>query len=990
MIRVVHQLKGRVRFHLAGLRGYEALARFLETGIKGTAGIVRVAANPLTGSVLIHYQPPQTVKGLSDSLGRLLSGYVPGRDIGGISGTAGSLRQPVRPASGSDPWHLLEIDEVLRRLDTSEDVGLSEKEAEARAARYGENALPLLSRRTLFDIIKGQSLSWPVLLIAGASGFSIIAGRLFGGLLTLGVALSNIVVGSVIESRAEKSLKRVSRRVSLKARVIRDGEIREIEFGKVVPGDLLDLELGSRIPADARLIRAEHLGLNEAALTGESLPEHKFTHVIKPGDYPIPQRRNMVYRGTLVLEGRGRAVVVAVGNQTVLGRLQQYLGAVFPPEAVAAKEIKKITHHFFRLALGASAFYALLSILRGHGLLRVIRDSLALIAGTVPSGLSTLALSAFALGHVELRKKRILIHRLRVLGNLASIRVVCFDKTGTLTHNRMTVAKLQAGEACLKVSKGRFLGDNGQAFDPLKDTDVSWLITCTTLCNEVLVETVGPRSLEGSSTEKALIVLAEDAGFPVASLRSDYPMLDIRHRREKTPFMMTIHRWDKGRKLTVVKGSPLEVLELCRFFRQGGQTLEMAEEDRERIELENSRMAGVGLRVLGVAYDWGRVKKQDLDHPESGSLTWAGLVGLADPLRPGAREMIAELHRAGIRTAVITGDQSLTAYHIGEELGLSGDEPLIILDALNLKGMSRAGLTGVATRAHIFASLSPTQKLQIIQAYQNAGLRVAMVGDGFNDVLALKVADVGMAMGREGADLARHTADLVLEDDDIRKVTAAIADGRSFSENLRKSIRFLMVNNRVDIASQLLSRSGLREREAGAWQPLWTNLACLSLAMDPPDPEIMEREYTVPEKGLLSGQEWGSTTPDVLALMGGAGGAGAYGLVRYGTGQEAGRLFRQSLSINQLLYADTCRARSSERTGERPPNRMLRTTLGLALGSSLVPFMISGLGGGPADFLSRVVDLLAVGLGGLLSRSFLDRPTSKTRSEETKLLTDPV
>jgi Ca2+-transporting ATPase len=990
MIRVVHQLKGRVRFHLAGLRGYEALARFLETGIGGTAGIVRVAANPLTGSVLIHYQPPQTVKGLSDSLGRLLSGYVPGRDIGGISGTAGSLREPVRPASGSDPWHLLEIDEVLRRLDTSEDVGLSEKEAEARAARYGENALPLLSRRTLFDIIKGQSLSWPVLLIAGASGFSIIAGRLFGGLLTLGVALSNIVVGSVIENRAEKSLKRVSRQVSLKALVIRDGAIREIEFGKVVPGDLLDLQLGSRIPADARLIRAEHLGLNEAALTGESLPQHKSTQRMKPGDWPIPQRRNMVYRGTLVVEGRGRAVVAAIGKQTVLGRLQQYLGAVFPPEAVAAEEIKKITQYFLRLALGVSAFYAFVSFLRGYGFLRVMRDALALIAGTVPSGLSTLALSAFALGHVELRKKRILIHRLRVLGNLASIQVVCFDKTGTLTRNRMTATELRAGGKRVAVSEGFFRVDEGRPADPLSEPDLSWLIGLMTLCNEVLVEDAGTRSLEGSSTEKALIVLAEEAGVHVATLRSQHPILDIRHRSEKYPFMVTIHRWDDKRKLTVVKGNPLEVLERCRFNLQDGQVLELEEEDRERLELENARMAGAGLRVLGLAFYWGRVKKHELDHPEGCSLIWAGLVGLADPLRPGAKEMIAQLHKAGIRTAVITGDQSLTAFHIGEELGLSGDDPLITMDAINLKGMSRASLTGVATQAHIFARLNPTQKLEIIQAYQSAGLRVAMVGDGFNDVLALKVADVGMAMGREGADLARHTADLVLEDDDIRKVTAAIADGRSFYENLRKSIRFLIVNNRVDLASELLSHRCLLEREAGAWQPLWTNLACLSLAMDPPEPEIMEGEYAVPEKGLLSGQEWGETTPDVLALMAGAGGPGAYGLVRYGTGQDAGRLFRQSLSINQLLYADACRARPNERTGARPPNRMLRTTLGLALGSSLVPFMISGLGGGPAGFLSSVVDLLAVALGGLLSRSFLDRPTSKIRSEATPLLTEPV
>ncbi len=853
MIRIVHQLSGRVRLQVPGLRGAEGLARFLEERLGDLPGVRRVSASPYTGNTLVLYAAPQTAEKLSEVLAALLDP---------VTGEKPGLPAPVRPYPADEPaveenWHLLPGEEVRRRLQATSDRGLSEEEAQSRAARYGGNVLPLLSRRTLADIVKSQSLSWPILLIAGASGFSILTGRLFGGLLTLGVAFANVAVGVFIENRAEAILKRVSGRVTLKARVIRGGAVREVAFSEVVPGDLLDLELGSRIPADARLIKADHLSLNEAALTGESIPENKFVQVMKPGDWPVPQRRNMVYRGTVVVEGRGRAVVAAVGAQTVLGRLQRYLGSVFPPEAVAAGEIKKITHHFLRLALGASVVQGLLSLWRGHGFLRVLRDALALVAGTVPSGLSTLALSAFALGHVELRKKRILIHRLRVLGNLASIQVVCFDKTGTLTHNRMTAAALQAGKNRWQVSRGEFRGDDGQAIDPLGDPDVSWLITCTTLCNEVLVETAGPRTLEGSSTEKALIVLAEDAGLAVASLRSDHPLLDVRHRREKTPFMLTIHRWDERRKLTVVKGSPLEVLELCRFFRRGGERLELAEEDRERLERENSRMAGAGLRVLGVAYDWGRVKKQDLDHPESGRLIWAGLVGLADPLRPGAREMIAELHRAGIRTAVITGDQSLTAYRIGEELGLSGDDPLIVLDALNLKGMSRAGLTGVATRVHVFARLSPTQKLQIIQAYQNAGLSVAMVGDGFNDVLALKVADVGMAMGREGADLARQSADLVLEDDDIRKVTAAIADGRSFYENLRKSIRFLVVNNRVDLASQLLSGSGLLEREAGAWQPLWTNLACLSLALDPPNRRLWKGNIPFRRKGCFPGRNGG-------------------------------------------------------------------------------------------------------------------------------------
>jgi Ca2+-transporting ATPase len=880
---------------------------------------------------------------------------------------------PDAAPAAEEHWHLLPVDEVLRRLQATSDGGLSEEEASARTARVGGNVLPLLSRRSLADIIQGQSLSWPILLIAGAAGFSLVTGRLFAGLLNLGVALANVAVGVAVEYRAEENLRRVGRRVVLKARVVRDGSVRDLEFDRVVPGDLLELQAGSRIPADARLIQADNLSLNEAALTGESIPEPKSAQVMKPGDWPVPQRRNMIYRGTLVVEGRGRAVVVAIGARTVLGRLQQYLGAVFPPEAVAAAEIRKITRHFLRLALGASVLYGLLSLLRGSGLVRALGDSLALVAGAIPSGISTLALSAFALGHVELRKKRILIHRLRVLGNLARVQVVCFDKTGTLTLNRMTATDLWVGRERISVSRGRFVGEGLGPLDPLGAPDLSWLLRLMTLCNEVLVADLGRRSLEGSSTEQALIVLAKEAGIPVGTLRSDHPILDIHHRTGKTPFMVTIHRWDEERRLTVVKGSPLEVLERCRFQRREGEILDLTEEGRERIELENSRMAGGGLRVLGLAYYWGRVKKHELDHPEAGRLVWAGLVGLADPLRPGARELIAELHRAGIRTTVITGDQSLTAYHIGEALGLTGGGPLVTLDALSLKGLNREAMRGLVGQAHVFARLSPTEKLAVIQAYQGAGLHVAMVGDGYNDVLALKVADVGLALGREGADLARQTADLVLEDDDLRKVTAALALGRSFYENLRKSVRYLMVNGQVDLAAELLSRGGFSGGAAGPWQPLWTNLACLALALDPPDPGIMEGEYPVAEKGLLAGQKLGETLPEGVALLAGAGGAGACGLLRPAGGREFGRLFRHSLAVNQLLYADFCRGSARSSSGQKPPNRLLRSVLALALGSALVPFLFFG----PGPFFTRVLDLSALGLGGLLSRAFLDRPDVK-------------
>ena len=537
--------------------------------------------------------------------------------------------------------------------------------------------------------------------------------------------------------------------------MFRNGQREDVSFDDVVPGDVLDLQPGARIPADARLLQAEWLSVDEAALTGESIPVNKFEGILSDESLPISRRLNMLFRGTLVVEGHGRAVVVATGGDTVLGRLQGFLGSVFPPEALVARDIRMLLRQFMRLGLGAAGIFAILGLWRGIGLLSVLRGGLALVAGAIPAGLSTLTLSAFALGHRELRRQGVLVRRLRALGNLASAQVVCFDKTGTLTHNRMTVSELVAGRRQVKLSSKDFPASGGPALF-MGEPDVAWLLSLATLCNEAFMVHEGAQSLEGSSTETALIRLAERAGITSTAFRSGHPILEIRHRTEEHPFMVTIHHWTQDRQLAVMKGSPHEVLQRCAFCHRNGKRLRLGEAERSRIEAENFRMSGAGLRVLGVAYQWDPQPDVEAFGAETGRMVWAGLIGLSDPVRRGARELVQGLHRAGIRTAVITGDQSLTAHHIGEELGLSGDEPLRILDAMDLRSSHPEGLRSVVTRTHVFARLSPTQKLQIIQAYQSAGQSVVMVGDGFNDVLALKVADVGIAMGREGAELARQ------------------------------------------------------------------------------------------------------------------------------------------------------------------------------------------------------------------------------------------
>jgi Ca2+-transporting ATPase len=542
----------------------------------------------------------------------------------------------------------------------------------------------------------------------------------------------------------------------------------------------------------------------------------------------------------------------------------------------------------------------------------------------------------------------------------------------------MTAAEMYAGKLRVKINKRSFSTREG-GIKPMEHPDISWLITLSALCNETTMGRKGDReSLEGSSTEKALMALAKRAGVNLAALKSDRPVVNIVHRTDERPFMMTLHRRRRGRLFTAVKGSALEVLELCARFRRGGRAVPLTEKDRHRIEEENFRMAGRGLRVLGVAYCSG-LSGEELQQcgKEDRPLVWGGLVALEDPLRKGAGSLIAQLHRAGIRTAVITGDQSLTAQHIGERLGLSGDEPLRILDASQFGGSRLHQMDMLPARTHVFARLNPRQKLQLIQAFQRNGMRVAMVGDGINDVLALKVADVGIAMGKDGAELARQTADLVLEDDDLLAIPAAIADGRAFYENMGKSLRFLLTTSNSDIITELTLGSGLTAQGASVWQGVWTNLLCLSLARDPAAPGVMERPPRGVAEGVLADRELEDTVKDAIGLTAVAGAAGSGGLITGGWGADRGGLFARSVSVNQMLYAETCREREGGNGNRSTRNPLLRTTLSLTVGGYLLSTLLRGIGGGPAAWGAAAVNTALLGAGGMISLGLLRKNDSE-------------
>jgi Ca2+-transporting ATPase len=954
VVQLIHQTPGRARFRVPALRRDGRTAFFLRRELIKCQGVQQVAVSAVTATVLVQFAPGRSPASIRGKIRKMLAQATPEF----LATTAAAVVQENASEDKSKlPWHTMRGDDVLGHFGSSVGEGLNPAAVDERRSFFGINALPGTASRSLPAIWKSQVTCLPVALTGAAALLSVLTGGLAEGALALLIALLNAGIGTLSEARSEHILDAVRESVDLRARVIRDGRSEDVSFDDVVPGDVLDLQPGGRIPADARLIRAEHLSVDEAALTGESIPVQKYAAPLAEESLPISRRANMLYRGTLIVEGSGRAVVVATGRDTVLGRLQGFLGSVFPPEALVARDIRVLLRQFVRLGLSAAGVFALFGLWRGFGLLSVLRGGLALVAGAIPAGLPTLTLSAFALGHRDLRQNRVLVRRLRALGNLASAQVVCFDKTGTLTHNRMTVSELVAGRRPVTISSKNFPA-SGEPPGFMEDPDIAWLLSLATLCNEAYMVHEGAQSLEGSSTEAALIRLAEQAGINSTAFRGDHPILEIGHRTEQRPFMVTIHRWTPDRELAVMKGSPHEVLQRCALRHQDGECLPLSEAERSRIEAENFRMSGAGLRVLGVAYQWDPHPDVEAFGAETGRLAWAGLIGLSDPVRRGAREVVQGLHRAGIRTAVITGDQSLTAQHIGEELGLAGDEPLRILDAMDLSGGHPGGLRSVVTRTHIFARLSPTQKLQIIQAYQSAGLSVVMVGDGFNDVLALKVADVGIAMGREGAELARRTADLVLEDDNLENVLRAIDGGRAFYGNMRRSLLFLLSSAHMDVLSDLLARSGSGGLGPSPLQSIWSNLACLALAIEPSTRD--GRDPVPVTDALITPQDMQTAVADSLRVMAATGITAGYGLARYGIGPEAGRLFWRSASINQLLYAFSCRDVNG--ASSRPSHALLRGVFWAVSGGHVLATMLSGgLGRGLAN-------ALALGVSAWLSR----------------------
>ena len=553
--------------------------------------------------------------------------------------------------------------------------------------------------------------------------------------------------------------------------------------------------------------------------------------------------------------------------------------------------------------------------------------------------------------------------------SLGSVQVFCMDKTGTLTMNRMAVTAVHAGGNSFSVVDQKFRQDRKKC-DPHQRDELVRLMQVVSLCSETEIHgSLDDYELEGSATENALVELALHSGIDVAALRNDHPTLKTRYRAEDRPYMSTLHPYRGKTFLLAVKGSPDHVLELCTHIVLDGKRAALTKDDRKDILAANGRMAGDALRVLGVAY---RELDSDRMPARTSGLTWLGLAGMADPMRTGMDELIARYHRAGIETIMITGDQSGTAYAIGQQLGLSGGKPLQVLESSKLEEMDPALLAGLVKNVHVFARVSPAHKLKIVQALQQAGYVVAMTGDGINDGPALKAADVGVAMGGGGTNVARDVSDVVLEDDNLHTMTTAVSQGRTIYNNIRKMIHFMVSTNLTEIEVMLAGIAMGLGQPMNPMQLLWVNLVTdifpgLALSLEPPEPDVMDRPPRDPNEKIIGGRDLKRMVFESGVIGVGTMGAYLYGLRRYGDPAAASTMAFNTLVLNELAHALSSRSSHRLVGGEKLPANPHLTRAILGMGGlqavvSLVPAARRLLGTTPLGPL----DLLAIGAGVLL------------------------
>jgi Ca2+-transporting ATPase len=797
------------------------------------------------------------------------------------------------------PWHAVTVPEAAEALATGP-RGLSRAEACARLAQYGPNrlaeVLPPSHLATLFH----QFASPLIYLLFAAAVVSLVLGEVIDAAVIGFVLVLNATIGFVQERRAEDSVRALMRLAAPHARVLREAREWDIESAALVPGDLVLLESGTRVPADLRLATTTALLVDESLLTGEAAAVPKHTDTLDAA-VATPDRRNMVYAGTTVRSGRARGYVVATGGATELGTIAEHVRE----EARGVAPLQARIQHFGRLvgaAVGVAAALAFaIGLLSGRGAAEMFLVAVALAVAAVPEGLPVAFTITLARGVRRMAQRNAIVRRLASVETLGSTTVIGSDKTGTLTENRMTVQRIWAGRRSWALEDGSGVtaveAATGNAVAEHRALYLTLLAGVVTNEAEIYRTEEGSYESVGDPTEAALLQAAARLGIEPAVSREHYRCEAELPFEPEQRYSACICRHDDELQL-FVKGAPERVLAMCDHMLEDGEPVRLS---KEAVLQAAQEMASWGLRVLAMAYR--RLPEEDRDRAdlrEPRALVFLGLQGMRDPPRPGVREAIAGCQRAGIRVLMITGDHAATARAIGTELGIAARE------APALSGTDLETLTDKALRERVrdvslYARVSPEHKLRIVRALRANGEIVAVTGDGVNDAPALKAADIGIAMGKSGTDVAREAADMVLSDDNFVSIYSAVEEGRITFDNIRKVTFFLISTNAAEIATLLVALLLGWPLPLLAAQLLWLNLVTeglqdIALAFEPGEPGILERRPRAPGEGIVSHLLWERT-----AIAGGVQAAGALALFAWELAQSGSLARAQTTALTTLV-----------------------------------------------------------------------------------------
>lgn len=792
-------------------------------------------------------------------------------------------------------WHSKTAEETGLMLNTDTAYGLSDSEAEKRLEEYGENTIESSKKKKgiigrffaqlndimIIILLAASAASFGVSLLKGEADFT-------DSVIIIAIVILNAVMGVFQESRAEKAVEELKKMSAPKARVIRSGKIKEIPSEEIVPGDILILEAGDMVSADARIIESNGLMTDESALTGESHPVSKNTDNYAENT-PVADRLNMVYSSSYVTGGRGKAAVTATGMSTEVGKIASMIDDSKDNETPLQKRLDNTGKILGITAIGICAVIFVIGIMRKYAPFDMFMTSISLAVAAIPEGLPAIVTIVLAIGTQTMSKKNTIVRTLPAVETLGSAEVICTDKTGTLTKNKMKAVKIRG------------------LSDKMSLNDKKFVIRLAALCTDCRYE---DRRYIGEPTEVAVVEAAEEMGEKKERLEAVMPRIDEIPFSSERKMMTTVQDFGTDEKLCITKGAPERVLKLCKF---ASTDIKMDKRTYSELEKANESMASSGLRVLAVAYK--QTSKSDRQ-PEN-DLIFAGFIGMTDPPRDEAADAVAECRKAGIKVVMITGDHALTAKAIAEQTGIYNDGSLIV-SGTELDNMDEKILDSKLEDISVFARVSPEHKLKIVEAYKRKGKIVAMTGDGVNDAPALKTADIGCAMGGNGTDVAKGASDMIITDDNFATIVSAVREGRIIYGNIRKSVHFLLSSNIGEILTVFLAMLFGWGAPLLPIHLLWVNLItdslpAVALGLDRPEDDVMEKGPASADKNLFADGLGERIAFEGIMI-------GALALMAFGAGRILSDSMQQEtamtmafavLSLSQLVHAFNMRSEKS-------------------------------------------------------------------------------